>query len=257
MLRNSILLSCFVLLTNVKAHDKIATVSPISYSLTKAIVKNTDLEVVYLPPKRLPINRIPSWINKNASKKFGFFDAFVGISSVAQGLNFYTSLRQSNIRLVDIDIAQAIMPSGEKVVLLNNAEYFWLNSNNLLMMIGILKRDMSALWPEYSELFKQNYQQVATDIRQINLTLDEILMARDIAFIIPENKKLLPLIASLSSDSSSQSEALNLGLNYLLLTSEKSTTKNVWVIDDLSRFSEIELSERLRSQVEALASVLN
>lgn len=36
---------------------KIATVSPISHSITQALVKGTDISVDYLPPKRLPVKR--------------------------------------------------------------------------------------------------------------------------------------------------------------------------------------------------------
>jgi len=242
---------------NVFAQAEIATVSPISFSLSKAMVKGTELKVAYLPPKRLPINRVGSWLRKNRSQHYGVFDAFVGISSVKPTLDLYPSLRQSNIRLVDIDIAQAIMPAGEKVVLANNTEYFWLNSNNLLLMLGILKRDIISLWPEHTTIFNHNYQMLAANIRQINLQLDDLLMSKEIAFIVPTNNKLSPYVASLISDKSSKQEALELGLNYLELTSSRQAAAGIWAIDDFSRFSKLELISRLRNQVTQLKKVLN
>ncbi|MCH2056974.1 MAG: hypothetical protein MK214_10285 [Thalassotalea sp.] len=235
---------------------KIATVSPISFSLTQAMVKDTELHVSYLPPKRLPVNRVASWIRKNASNKFEHFDAFVSISAVKPGLDLFPSLRQRNIRIVDIDIAQAIVPNGEKVALAADAEFFWLNSNNLLVMAGILKRDLIALWPTQKALINQNYQDVAAAIRQINLQLDEQLMDNDIAFIIPSSSKLTPFVASLSSDTSTKEEAIELGLPYLVIDSSKKTPSEAWKIDDFSRFAKTDLIERLKGQVSSLNAIV-
>ncbi len=239
------------------AQGKIATVSPISYSLSKTMVQGTDIDVSYLPPNRLPINRVASWLRKNNSHRFEVFDAVVGISAAMPELEFYSSLRQSNIRIVDIDIAQAIMPKGERVVQASSTEYFWLNSNNLLVMLGILKRDISALWPQHAVKFNDNYQTAAVKIRQINLQLDELLMAKDIAFIVPSNDKLAPFVASLASDTSSKQNALDLGLNFLPLSSDKRTSAVFWYIDDFSRFSEMLLIERIKNQLTQLQKTLN
>jgi len=238
------------------AQGNIATVSPMSYSLSKAMVQGTNIEISYLPPKRLPINRIASWLRKHSSHRFDSFDAVVGISAVKPELDIYPSLRQSNIRIVDIDIAQAIMPKGEKVVQANDSEYFWLNSNNLLVMLGILNRDLSALWPEHRLTFNANYQTTAASIRQLNLQLDYLLMAKDIAFIVAANHKLIPFVASLSSDTSSKQDALELGLNYVELASGKQSAESAWYIDDFSRFSELLLIERISTQVAQLTRVL-
>lgn len=247
---------CSLLVNVVWAKGKIATVSPISHSLSQAMVQNTPIEVAYLPPTRLPVNRLASWVRKHANDKFEYFDAFVDISAVSPALDLFPSLRVSNIRLVNIDIAQAIMPNGEKVVQANSREYFWLNSNNLLVMLGILKRDVSALWPEYREQFNQNYQTLAAGIRQVNLQLDELLIANDVAFIVPANDKLLPFSASLATDTSSEQEALALGLNYLVLASGKQKQTAAWQVDDFSRFSQKGLLTRLDSHVVELTRLL-
>ncbi len=229
------------------AQNKIATADPISHSLTKALIEDTELTLVYLPPKRLPINRIPNWVSKNASHKFDHIDVLVGMSSVYKGLDLYPSLRQTNIRLVKIDIANALIPNGERVVMNADTEYFWLNSNNLLLMLGILKRDVIALWPDLANHINKNYQKAAAAIRRTNLTIDDLLMNKEIAFIIAKNEQLTPFISSLSSDSSSEQQAIDLGLNYLKLTNGKEANPNYWLIDDFSRFSEKTFIERLQS----------
>lgn len=235
---------------------KIATVSPMGYSLSKLMAEGTQIEVSYLPPTRLPINRVASWLRKHRSQPFTAFDAFVGMRSVQPALDIYPSLRQSNIRIVDIDIAQAIMPNGEKVVQANDTEYFWLNSNNLLVMLGILKRDLTALWPQYASQFNQNYQSAASSIRQINLQIDDLLMAKDIAFIVVDNEKFKPFAASLASDTANKQDAEALGLNYLELASGKHAPESSWKIDDFSRFNDVALVERLRKQYTGLVELL-
>lgn len=237
------------------AKPKVATVSPITYSLTSALTEQTDIQVSYLPPTRLPINRIASWIRKNSSKKFEIFDALVGIRSVKPELDLYPSLRQSNIRLVYIDIAQAVKPSGERVAIVTPAEYFWLNSNNLLLMLGILKRDLTSLWPQYSEIFAHNYQTISATIRQVNIDLDESLIAAEIAFIVPDKTKLSPFVSSLSCDVSDQQQAEQLGLRYLKLTASNKAKGKIWQIDDFSRYSTAPLAQRLNFQVSALTSL--
>ena len=240
-----------------QAEEKVATVSPISYTLSKTLVQGTGIEVSYLPPTRLPFNRIASWLRKNSTQRFDAFDAFVGISEIKPELDLFPSLRQSNIRIVDIDIANAIMPNGEKVVLADNSQYFWLNSNNLLVMLGILKRDFSALWPQYADKFNQNYQTTAAGIRQINLQLDELLMANDIAFVVPKNTRLLPFVNSLASDTSDKQRAIELELPFLELTSGKAKLARSWHIDDLSRYREDLLIVRLQSQLQDLKTLLD
>jgi len=252
------LLLCIVVCAQVQASAKtIATVSPIGYSLTEAMVKDTPLSVAYLPPARLPVNRIASWIQKHRSDTFEAYDAVVNISAVFEGLDIYPSLRQSNIRIVNIDIAQAIMPNGEKVVLDSHNEYFWLNTNNLLVMSGILKRDLVTLWPGYAEQINQNYQQLTQTLRRINLQVDQLLMDNDIALIVPDNSKLVPFVASISSDVAEADFAQELGLPFVTLATRRSSESgSVWVIDDLSRLQKQPLSQRLQGQVDALETLL-
>jgi len=239
-----------------EAKHTIASVSPISHTLSKSITKGTGIDVVYLPPKRLPFNRIPSWVQKNRSKSFAAFDAFVSMSAVVPELDLYPSLRMSNIHIVDIDIAHAIMPNGEKVVLADGAHYFWLDSNNLLVMLGILNRDLTRLWPQHSAQFNQNYHALAASVRQLNLQLDKVLMANQIAFVVADNQRLTPFLNSLASDTGSEQDAIALQLPFIRLTSKKHAPENHWLIDDLARFSDAPLEARLHSHLSGLNRII-
>lgn len=239
------------------AQEKVATVSPLSYSFAQAMLDGTDVRVDYLPPKRLPMSRIPSWLNKNQTTKFDSYDAFVTISSVLPSMDFFSSLRQTNIRIVEIDIANAKLPKGEKVALHQSNEYFWLNNNNLLLMLGVLKRDLTLLWPEKRALIEKNYQALSAEIRRLNLKTDSLIQEHEVAFLVAKNARLMPIGTSLSSDFVSAEEAQSLGLRYIEVSAKKSIElASVWKIDDFTRVKKQKLVERLQYNLAQLSTLL-
>lgn len=236
---------------------KVATVSPIAHSIADELVKNTGIELTYLPPKRLPINRIPNWLNKQKTKQFAQFDVVISMASVRPKLDFFKTLRQSNIRLVEIDIAHALIPNGERVALDQNNEYFWLNSNNLLLMTSILKRDLVTMWPQHKKTIEKNFFALSAEIRLLNQTTDQALMEHDIAFLSAQNSNLKPYSESLICDFENKSQIESLGLNYLqLITKKSNASQNTWLIDDLSRFKTASLTSRLQNNLDSLLKSL-
>ncbi|MEM7097877.1 MAG: hypothetical protein AAF541_06410 [Pseudomonadota bacterium] len=246
-----------------EAVPRIATVTPVAYALSLALLDGTGVQVDYLPPKRLPVNRVASWLRKNRSNKYEVYDALVSISDAVPKFAFSNTLRQSNIRLVTIDIAYARLPEGEKVVLSNPEEFFWLNSNNLLLMSGVLKRDFNLLWPEYLEIVNKNYQTLSATVRKLNLEIENLLYAQDIAVFVMDKPALQPIAGSLSMDVMRQDEALALEIPALRVISAASRTRQdkptdppggllSWRIDDLSRFSEAPIQDRLATNLQSL-----
>ncbi|MEM1141753.1 MAG: hypothetical protein AAGI88_04140 [Pseudomonadota bacterium] len=245
---------------------RVAAVTPIGHSLSARLLDGTGIETDFLPPERLPMNRIESWLRKNRSRKFDRYDALISISDAVPAFSFSTTLRQTNIRLVTIDIAYARLPQGERVVLSNSRDYFWLNSNNLLLMLGILKRDLGLLWPEHRERINQNYQRASAEVRKYNLDVDNLLFDNDIAVLVFDKPGLKPLAGSLSMDVMTQVEAKTLAMPTLRIgggptrkdqSSSTATPAELlhWQIDDLSRFSEKPLEARLQNNLLALQQV--
>ena len=215
----------------------VATVTPIADSMSRALLADTPIKVVYLPPKRLPINRIPSWLNKNRTEPLSSFDAIVNISSMRPNLAFYTSVRSTNIHAVPIDIAEALLPGGERVAVQETNEYFWLNSNNTLLMLGILKRDLALLWPQYAEKITQQYQKVSNSLRQISLDIDDHLLGSGYEGIINANKKTEAFSKGLLLPTISKQEANTTeSLHALTISTKKQSGQ--WVVDDFSRYSD-------------------
>lgn len=244
---------------------RVATVTPITHSLSSALLRNTSFDVQYLPPKRLPVNRIDNWLRKNRTRRFGAFDALVSIGDAVPELAFSTTLRQSNVRLVTIDVAYARVPEGERVVLDDPNAYFWLNSNNLLLMLGILKRDLVLLWPEQQTLINQNYRALSNGIRKHQLELEEVLDAHDVAVLVFDQPNLRPMTGSLALDTMTLEEAQALALPAVRVSRHSARPSNAaadkrgvpkWQVDDLSRFSDVTLLERLQGNVERLQEAL-
>ena len=243
-----ILISLLALLTNIGHAASLATVSPIAHSMSSALSENTPIEVTYLPPTRLPINRIPSWLNRSATEPMEHFDAIVNISSMRPDLAFYVPLRSRNIRIVPIDIAKALIPGGEQVATHQADEYFWLNTNNALLMLGILKRDLSTLWPEYAEQISQNYQTTSAALRQLALDIDDALLMKGYDAIVLDKSSLEPFSKGLLLPTLDASEAE--GLNTITLSNKASAS--TWQLDDFSRYSDVPFIERWQQAIQSM-----
>lgn len=179
---------------------RVATLVPVAHSMLNTLLQDTPVEVLYLPPKRLPINRIESWSSRNASKAQPVADAIVGFDSLWPSLGFYPAMRKENIAIVPVDIAIALLPGGEQVALVDPREpgYFWLNPANSIMMLGILRRDLASLWPQYAETINANAKQTENGLRELSLTLDDWLFEQQIAQIAVASPSLKDLALSLA-----------------------------------------------------------
>lgn len=242
--------------TSVSAHSKpnqaVATVIPVAHSLLAQLLNNTAVEVNYLPPKRLPINRLTNWVATHASKIQPSVNAVIGIDALRPELSFYTSLRKENIHTINIDIGQALMPGGEKVAIYqeNQQGYFWLNINNALLMTGILRRDLTAIWPEYANKINDNAAKVSQQLRQLSMQLDDVLFEQEIDQLVVAQDELADFAAGFALPIVTLAQAKNNALRTLYIN--KSKAKNpelapnitLWAIDDFSKTDTTSFTER-------------
>ena len=251
---------------------KLATITPVVESMSKALIENTDIEVIYLPSKRYSIKRIPGWLKKQDHNAFPKVDAIAGISSIWKELNAYPSFRLKNIRVIPIDLAHALSPGGERVALTYNSatkdkstlpNYFWLNPSNAQIMIGILSRDLKALIQTmpYTDLHKRqlitqindNQANMRTHLRKFQVSLDQTLMNLDVMQVTTDKPELTELLAATLLPEVPLTEAIEDSTPTLLITSRKKDHKKykdlpnhmkVWSIDDFGKITAIGFNER-------------
>ena len=239
-------------ITDKVQHNSIATVVPVVHSLLSQLLANTPINIHYLAPKRLPINRLSHWVAKNASKKQQSVSAVVGIDAIRPALSFYSALRKENIHTVNIDIANALMPGGEQVAIYqqNQQGYFWLNLNNALLMTGILRRDLTALWPALATQINSNAASISQQLRQLSMQLDDALFDNEIEQLVVAQPALADFAASFPLPLVTLEQASANGLKSLFIQKLKSKTPalsqniSLWAIDDFSKTSTFSFSKR-------------
>lgn len=177
---------------------KVATTLPVTHALTQALLADTGIEAVYLPPTRLPVKRIANWLeNKSDSRidELGPFQALVTIESVWPRYALYGKLRSRNIYLVPVDVARELNQPGLQVrqpVDAGDEQYFWLAPDNLQVMGQILARDLARLWPQQRDRIRLNQQRLNQQIQSYMLAVDELLISHDVTAVCLQHKALMP-----------------------------------------------------------------
>ncbi|WP_046223551.1 ABC transporter substrate-binding protein [Vibrio sp. ECSMB14106] len=189
---SSILLGTPIVSFNVNAED-ILTSTPVTYALATELTKGTDITTEYLPPKRYGIDRLPNWFGtKGVSKVLKSGEkatVALTLSSIWQADPTFVYARQGNIRLVEVDAAQAITPRAQGVaaITLPNGDvskYAWLNPTNLTRMAAIVADDFKLLWPAQSETIDSNLQRVMLDVRELINKQQAVLLDNDVDSVL-------------------------------------------------------------------------
>lgn len=237
----------------ITTQPSVTTAVPITHLIASALLESTSIEVIYLPPKRLPINRIPAWLNRVGAHELAVTDAVLTLEAVMPELAVFPLLRQKNIRLVAIDLAQEIAPGGAGISQrqgISEPDYFWLDSNNLLLMINIAARDLTRLWPEAAEQISNNRQQALRQVQQMALKIDELLFDSKINSLALTDDKLMPLAQA------TVLPLVALEAADLVITNRAEKGQPAWVVDPLLRPGAASLEAWLESLVVSLQSAL-
>ena len=188
----SVLMAGSVLSLNVNAED-ILTSPPVNYALGKELTKGTDITTEYLPPKRYGIDRLPNWFGTKGEsivlKSGEKATVALTLTSIWQADPTFVYARQGNIRLVEVDVAQAITPRAQGVaaLTLSNGEvskYAWLNPTNLTRMAAIVADDFKLLWPAQADTIDSNLQRVMLDVRELINKQQAVLLDNDVDSVL-------------------------------------------------------------------------
>ncbi|WP_415891119.1 hypothetical protein ACMXYV_07295 [Neptuniibacter sp. SY11_33] len=179
---------------------RVASAMPIIHAINQALLEGTDVEAIYLPPKRLPVSRINNWLKHKSGaviSKQGPVTAVVSIESIWPEYALFKHLRATNVRVINVDAAQEILPGGAQVSLSaqdsEQSTYFWLAPDNLRVMSQIVAREFQRIWPGQAPIIRSNQMALQKQISDYALKLDETLLEHDVVAVCLDNPKLQPL----------------------------------------------------------------
>ncbi|MCV6590095.1 MAG: hypothetical protein OIF57_13890 [Marinobacterium sp.] len=260
----------------------LATVQPISQLIATELLKGTGITIEYLPPRRLPWQRIPSWLRSKASTRpFKRYTAVLTVEALNPDMAAYGLLRQHNIAVIPVDLTAELTPGGSRISPQERNSYFWLNPANLQLMLNIAATDLARIWPDQHPRIRHNHQQLRQQLQQYQQQLDELLLdanVDEVQFAAPQLASLarslaLPLkqvdglkkIDSLKKiDRPKQTETVQLDGDTRLLfispvkkQSPMPPATDHWLIDPVTRLNTLSLMERLTANLIRLESTLS
>lgn len=194
-------LGTFILLVslalNLKAQTLITNV-PVVQLIAASLVEGTQLKSHFLPPDALPMNRIPNWQSRMDPSQIPEAEAVLTIESIRSAWSLYPWVRQQHLRSVPIDIAQELAPGGARVVLQPNLhdEYFWLDFNNLVLMLNLAAKDLKRLWPDETQIERNRAQQIR-QIQETQYALETLLFEAGVTGVTLEDPRLMPFAHTL------------------------------------------------------------
>lgn len=246
-----------------QAAPKVATTLPIAQALAEQLLHGTDIEAVYLPPKRLPVPRIASWLQRKSAdtvQKRGPFAAIVTAESIWPAFALYGKARRHNIHVVPVDIATELNEPGARIRRSSEADdksYFWLAPDNLLVSSQILARDFSRLWPQEASQIQHNQQQLRQQIQRYAQAMEQQLLAQDLMAVCLQSPRLMPL-AEATYLPVGQGEGCEADSLTISKTTAKSSSEqtSVWWVDAADKPLKQGLDAWLQSNLKALTAAL-
>lgn len=189
-----------------EVQDRVLTSLPVTYWLTKQLVNETPIEVVYLPSPRFSLQRHQSWFDSEQQKVAKYAreaKAAVTIRSIWPQDPIYPQLRQYNIYLVPIDAAQALIPRAPAVSSLRNTQgqispYVWLNPLNLTTMLNNISLDLQQIFSSQQTIIQANQQRVARELQQQLFTNQARLLKHEVEDVVLLDEALLDFAAGYS-----------------------------------------------------------
>ena len=189
------------------SNHKILTSNQITYTLGKNLVKGTDVDVVNVFDSYTDMfNQKVSFDNlDNKEEIFSNADAVISFSHNLDDDYIFEITRRNNIRVVDIDLSYSYRENSSLVLNEklddngNKIKFNWLDYSNVYKMIDILKLDLIALYPKYTDIFEKNSSELKDKfMNDYNEFMDYVLDNKlDIAVIQIGNSELDYLLDSL------------------------------------------------------------
>lgn len=142
----------------------LTSVSPL-YKITQVLLAETNINVANIPAKPRSMAAQTSFFSRQGERykqQFIEADAVITMGKIWPEDSLYTTAREANIRIVNIDaskpwshvisgVAISTSPVSGKI-----SPYFWTSPSNTIRMLNIIARDLQTLYPDQAEIILAN-----------------------------------------------------------------------------------------------------
>ncbi|MBT5331741.1 MAG: zinc ABC transporter solute-binding protein [Porticoccaceae bacterium] len=150
----------------------LTSVGPV-FSITQALLENTDVEVINVPERARSMAAQPSWFARQAESSYDLFanaTAVVSMGNLWPYDPLFLSVREQNISIVNIDATLPYSSELTGVSVVNSpstgeaSPYFWLSPANIIRSAKNISNDLVRLFPNDAELIRTNEQNLSSNI---------------------------------------------------------------------------------------------
>ena len=173
--------------------NDIVTSTPVTYMLSQQLLKGTDIDVSYLPPKRYGIERLTNWFANKGQQHVVEAGKRATVAITLRAIwpqdPTYVYARQGNIHLIEIDASQAISPRAQGVAALTLeqgeiSKYVWMNPTNLIRMAAIVGDDLQKVYPQHQATIDTNQQALLLAMRTLMNQQQAAIFARQMDSVV-------------------------------------------------------------------------
>jgi ABC-type Zn uptake system ZnuABC Zn-binding protein ZnuA len=144
----------------------LTSIAPI-YKITQSLVVGTNIKVENIPERPRSMAAQPTFFARQGERyteQFNSADAVVTIGKIWPEDSFYTTAREANIRVVNIDASKPWSHEISGVAVSSSpvsgtvSPYFWTSPSNTIRMLNIVGRDLQTLYPDQAATISSNLE---------------------------------------------------------------------------------------------------
>ncbi len=147
-----------------KSRLVLTSIAPV-FQITQALTNNTNITVENIPVQPRSMAAQPTLFARqgnNFAEQFNNADAVITIGKIWPEDSFYTTARETNIRIVNIDASKPWSHALTGVTVAESpvtglvSPYFWTSPSNTVRMLNIVARDLQILFPDQAKIIATN-----------------------------------------------------------------------------------------------------
>ncbi|WP_434562217.1 zinc ABC transporter substrate-binding protein [Pseudomonas sp. Z5-35] len=202
---------CGVVATSSFADEKVRLLAslPITYGLSDALLKGTDVSLDRAAPDNLPGTRQSAYFSGRGAaalgKLAGEADAVIGLRSLWPDDPLYPMARRSNIHIVEVDAARPVDGALPGIAVQPGmadglASQPWMASHNLGRMADVIAADLVRLAPTAKSKINANLATLKQRLLKLSADSEKRLAGADNLSVVSLSEHFGYLISGLNLD---------------------------------------------------------